>query len=95
MVLSVEQLAVAEVSSNWRVRNMLVSRRKTANFTEQCCIDREIQWHISAQTSPAYKFNCHVIHTAVKFTQVTLLLLLLLFSSLASHEIAQSSTTIH
>ena len=77
MVLSVEQLSVAQVSSNWRVRNMLENRRKTANFTEQCCIDREIQWLILAQTSPAYKFNCYVVHTAVKFTQVNILLLLL------------------
>ena len=50
---------------------------KPADFTEQCCIDREIQWLILAQTSPAYKFNCYVVHTPVKFTQVNILLLLL------------------
>ena len=70
MVLTVEEVRMAEGSADRRVQRALRMRRATVSFNEQCTCDREIQRYLNRKGSLAWKFNCFVIHQPWTFAQV-------------------------
>jgi len=73
MVLTAEEMELAQGSVDWRIRRGLQTRRSTTNFSEQCSSDREIQSKLNRKGSPPYRFNCYVVHNPWRFSQISAL----------------------
>lgn len=70
MVLTLEEVSLSRSSLDGRIKSAWTARQTVQDLVAQCCCDREIQRYLDHKATPAYKFNCNVIHQAWKFAKV-------------------------
>jgi hypothetical protein len=64
-----------KAKSNSRLSSLFKLRNITKSYIIQCLADREIQYIVndSQHSSKAYRHNCEVIHSPIKYADVSIL----------------------
>ncbi len=64
-----------EAKSDSKLSSLFKLRKVTKSYIIQCLADREIQYIVndSQHQSKAYRHNCEVIHSPVKYADVSIL----------------------
>ena len=67
MVLTEEELTLAESSGGERILTLVVARSEASHYTVQALLDRQIQDFLQRKDTIVYQFNRYVIKHVQKF----------------------------
>ena len=70
MVLTEEELTLAESSGGERILTLVVARSETSHYTVQALLDRQIQEFLQRKDTIVYQFNRYVIKHVQKFFKI-------------------------